>query len=506
MASARNATPGTTQRRRLGSLALSFAVASALLGAASPARAQQPSCLPDEGRVVYLCDPLVAGSQPRTVAEQHGGRFVPEGWQVVGFESYLRYDLGQPVDSGLLSFWVRNVTPEGMLPSHLPDVSQKFVIARLQDQQQDDRYFATIRTWGPWSDIYGWLKIKAGSRIEGECLAEPFRHAADWQAQHWYHVELEYGEGHMELRLDGRVIGAFEYPCPWAVRHLYVPHLPELRGWLDSVHDVIYSHVSFAGGAIQLDPEPDPPRAWIDEPAEGETVSGPTRVAGWATDASGIASVRLLLDGEDLALPDLRYGGARPDVCADHAALDDPGCPNVGWHATLETRAHGDGPHVVRVVVRDPHDNETTVERVFTIHNDGPPPEDLGPPRQDLGPPMRDSGPPPRDAGPPADDAGPADEDAGGRDSGDPMPDGGNADAGGRPTDGGTADDVGGDASPVRDAQTTPGADSDFDGQQPGDSLSGSGCRVAAGRPRSRVVADALRALLRARRAERRGR
>lgn len=441
-----------------------------LVASARPAAAQQPSCLPDDGRVVYLCDPLTAGSEPRTVAERHGGRFVPDGWEVTAFESYLLYDLGEAVHAGTLSFWMRNVTPAGMHESHLEGVSQKFVFARMQDLPANDHYFAMIRTWGPWSDIYGWLKVKAGSRVEGECLAEPFAHAADWQAERWYHVEMEYGDGHMALRLNGRVIGAFDYGCPYALRYLYVPHLPELRGWLDSVHDVVYSHVSFTGGPIRMDPEPDPPRLWIDLPAEDELVSGVVRVAGWATDASGVSEVSLSLDGAPLDVPNLQYGRARADVCADHAELGDPGCPNVGWFGDADSRGWAPGRHVLRATARDPHGNQAAVERAFRVHNEVGPGEDLGPPDPDLGPPAADVGPIDRDAGTEPPDMGTPEVDLG-----PPV-----RDAGWPPADlGSSFPDV---ALPPRDA-TQPGFDAGATPAEPEpgeESVKGGGCSLAA--------------------------
>jgi PKD repeat protein len=102
------------------------------------------------------------------------------------------------------------------------------------------------------------------------------------------------------------------------------------------------------------------PLAIIDTPAEGATVEGGSvRIAGWASDPDGIASVSFELDGEPLPLTGpATYGLSRPDVC-DAVPLDDPNCPNVGYEAFFDSRLFDDGEYELQVVAVD-NDGRTT--------------------------------------------------------------------------------------------------------------------------------------------------
>ncbi|MCP4246284.1 MAG: hypothetical protein GY778_04470, partial [bacterium] len=56
------------------------------------------------------------------------------------------------------------------------------------------------------------------------------------------------------------------------------------------------------------DPDVDPPRMYVDAPSHSQIVSGDFLVSGWATDASGVASVTFEVDGDPVVLSGYVYG------------------------------------------------------------------------------------------------------------------------------------------------------------------------------------------------------
>jgi len=117
------------------------------------------------------------------------------------------------------------------------------------------------------------------------------------------------------------------------------------------------------------DTDSEAPRQFIDFPELNAQVSGQYRLVGWATDASGVSAVVLALDTVILALADFDYGKNRPGVCTDHADLNDPNCPNVGWAGTLDTTEYADGEHLLEVTAHDASGNSETLSRPFVIDN-----------------------------------------------------------------------------------------------------------------------------------------
>lgn len=114
------------------------------------------------------------------------------------------------------------------------------------------------------------------------------------------------------------------------------------------------------------------PEMFVGTPAQGATVSGSSvPIQGWATDPNGITSVTVTVDGQT-TLP-VTYGGSRPDVCSA-IPVADPNCPNVGFHATLDSTLFPNGGHTLEIVARDAQNKTTTVTRSFSIGNAPPPP------------------------------------------------------------------------------------------------------------------------------------
>jgi hypothetical protein len=85
---------------------------------------------------------------------------------------------------------------------------------------------------------------------------------------------------------------------------------------------------------------------FIDLPAEGASVSGPTYVAGWALGMrSPVAQVEVSVDGKAVATATKGY--RRPDVAAVHVSL--PDADTSGWDAIVDTARLKPGPHVLGV-------------------------------------------------------------------------------------------------------------------------------------------------------------
>ena len=105
----------------------------------------------------------------------------------------------------------------------------------------------------------------------------------------------------------------------------------------------------------------------IDKPAAGgPALSGVTQTGGWAVDSTAaIASIQVAVDGAPQGTA--QYGGVRADVCAVY--LNTPGCPNVGWNYTLNTRSLSNGNHILAVTGTTADGQSSTVTRTITVSN-----------------------------------------------------------------------------------------------------------------------------------------
>ena len=115
------------------------------------------------------------------------------------------------------------------------------------------------------------------------------------------------------------------------------------------------------------------PRAKIESPANGDTVSGSITVRGWAlADDLRIAGVDLLIDGVTNNGSGLIYGLARTDVC-NAQSTKPPNCPGVGFTATISTKDSFpllvDGQHTIMVRVRDESGRYSLLEDTAVTFN-----------------------------------------------------------------------------------------------------------------------------------------
>jgi hypothetical protein len=218
--------------------------------------AQSRSCVAQGGNTLYFCDELTASS---TIGTRSGGTRVTdsgrEGWRADGFGNYILHDLGAQADKGILTFWVTNIS----MNSFLHGDDHHLVETRDLDSDQMT-YLGSIRIFSDASrqDYVGRPKFEFGGWPP--CGADNFsgwRDPDNWQPDHWFHIEIEFDRGWAELRIDGQVVSTLNYDvsCPVTVRYIHVPIKPRVEGAIDIVDGAVYSHVSFAGSPLGVQPQ-----------------------------------------------------------------------------------------------------------------------------------------------------------------------------------------------------------------------------------------------------------
>ena len=275
----------------------------------------QPECLPPGG-TVYLCDPLDDGT---TSGTRSGGTFVDGGWQVDQFSDHILYDLGTEVERGVLSVHVRGIGMETLDNNTLAGHNKHHVIEFFDGTYGGEIDFGTnIRLYGSQGenpDTYGTVKYQLGSwpSAEIQCPGEVWLNQFDtglWDSTHWFHWQIEFGEGASRCLLDGVEIASIPYTdCPFALRYIFVPILPD--GRVDSMWGTVYSHVSFSACD---DPCDDDNVCTGDDHCEGNVCTGTPVVGGIPCD-----------DGDPHTLHDVCVDGECVGVEADDdaAATDD---------------------------------------------------------------------------------------------------------------------------------------------------------------------------------------
>jgi hypothetical protein len=93
-----------------------------------------------------------------------------------------------------------------------------------------------------------------------------------------------------------------------------------------------------------------PPKAVLTSPKVNERLRGVVHISGHAWSPTGrVARVQVFID--QIIPLDARYGGPRPDACAQ--LPDVPGCPAIGFDLDYDTTKLANGPHTIFVVVVD---------------------------------------------------------------------------------------------------------------------------------------------------------
>jgi hypothetical protein len=110
-----------------------------------------------------------------------------------------------------------------------------------------------------------------------------------------------------------------------------------------------------------------PTRIFIDVPGEQTPViSGTLAAAGWAlNDNSSISQLTIYVDG--LSYGAVTYGSSRPDVCVVYPRR--PGCPNVGWSASIDTTQLANGAHTLTASALTANGQSAIVSSIFKVDN-----------------------------------------------------------------------------------------------------------------------------------------
>ena len=99
----------------------------------------------------------------------------------------------------------------------------------------------------------------------------------------------------------------------------------------------------------------------IDLPASGGTYQGRQQLHGWSMDnADAISSVNIAIDGVNFG--NAIYGSNRVDACTTVGNY--PGCPNVGWALSYDTRKIPNGWRSLTVTAS----TTDKIPRTFSLH------------------------------------------------------------------------------------------------------------------------------------------
>lgn len=113
---------------------------------------------------------------------------------------------------------------------------------------------------------------------------------------------------------------------------------------------------------------PLPSSSWLDAPMWDAEIAGNYTVTGWAINTAGIATIKVLLDGKEIA--STRRTIARPDVVALQNAESDPGVPLVGFAADIDTQAFRNGRYHLSLEIISGHgERQLAGARNVTVNN-----------------------------------------------------------------------------------------------------------------------------------------
>jgi N-acetylmuramoyl-L-alanine amidase len=103
----------------------------------------------------------------------------------------------------------------------------------------------------------------------------------------------------------------------------------------------------------------------IDNPANGNTLSGTQNIYGWFLDSSGVTKIEVLIDG--LVIGQATYGDKRPDVQKNFPLYKNG---TAGFHYSLNTNQFKDGQHTLAIRETGKSGRVTTLpNRTITIQN-----------------------------------------------------------------------------------------------------------------------------------------
>lgn len=113
---------------------------------------------------------------------------------------------------------------------------------------------------------------------------------------------------------------------------------------------------------------PMPSSSWLDAPVWNAEISGTYKVSGWAINNAGIATIKVLLNGQEVA--STRRTINRPDVVDLQNVAGDPGAPTLGFEAEINTREFRNGSYHLSLEIISGHgERQIAGARSVTIKN-----------------------------------------------------------------------------------------------------------------------------------------
>ncbi|HEX4169162.1 MAG TPA: hypothetical protein VHZ55_27175, partial [Bryobacteraceae bacterium] len=112
---------------------------------------------------------------------------------------------------------------------------------------------------------------------------------------------------------------------------------------------------------------PSPTRVDIDVPnSSSANFSETAYFGGWALNpTSAITSIQVAVDG--IPFGAAQYGGVRNDACSIYK--NQPGCPDVGWNAAVDTTYLANGTHTLAITATTAAGQSFTTTSSFTVAN-----------------------------------------------------------------------------------------------------------------------------------------
>jgi len=236
-----------------------------------------PECQPPGGPgTTYLCDPLESFASASTVVT--GGTFLADGWRIDAFDDRLLFDLGAPMISGTLRFYVRGVSGASLGQPGTATAVHRHLMELWDDGGHNGgaSYVIQMRTWGNSPTLVPdqWGELRFNEGTWGEAMVNPCNDAAQWQHEvipgtwlgGWVKVEITFGNDEATIVIEeegtpNTWTATLSYaacaPGTTVFRYLYLPWniRTNLSAVIDSVPDSVYAGVSFVGTpATCIDP------------------------------------------------------------------------------------------------------------------------------------------------------------------------------------------------------------------------------------------------------------
>jgi hypothetical protein len=102
---------------------------------------------------------------------------------------------------------------------------------------------------------------------------------------------------------------------------------------------------------------------YLENPADGQTVSGITTVHGWAIDGKGVTEVEWFIDGQSVG--NIPYGGSRMDVKDVYPNY--PNAENSGFGMIMNWSILSSGSHAIKVRIHNQDGQTQDLDATVTV-------------------------------------------------------------------------------------------------------------------------------------------